>query len=183
MVDKEHPQSSAATGDVDELRKKLPHYVSNWSREVAQEIWDDVTDEHPEARTYAIARWVDAITATQPQQSAESRDEVLREAREFLYQIGHDFPVNEAARRHAVEFADKMGGVIHALNQQQGALAPTDLNKVWGAAEACWASDAPQQCVDLLYYEILRLIRHPVTGFDINDVSAPSSPLSRPKGK
>jgi hypothetical protein len=52
--------------DTEALRSRLPTYVSNWSREVAQEIWDDVTDEHPEARTYAIARWVDALAAQPP---------------------------------------------------------------------------------------------------------------------
>jgi hypothetical protein len=50
----------------------------------------------------------------------------------------------------------------------------TDLNKVWQAAEACWASNAPRQAVDILYYEILRLIGHPITGADINDSAAPA---------
>jgi hypothetical protein len=53
---------------------------------------------------------------------------------------------------------------------------PTDTNKVWQAAEACWASSAPEAAVNVLYYEILRLIGQPVTGLDINAVSAAAEP-------
>jgi hypothetical protein len=58
--------------------------------------------------------------------------------------------------------------------EPQPALAPTDLNKVWEAAEACWASDAPRKAVDILYYEIIRLNGGSVTGGAINKLSAPA---------
>jgi len=46
---------------VEEVRQKLPRYVTNLARSLALEALDDVDAEHPEARSYALARWFDAV--------------------------------------------------------------------------------------------------------------------------
>lgn len=53
----------AAAPTREEIADKRPIYVSELARSLALDAFDDIDDEHPEAKTYALARWFDAILA------------------------------------------------------------------------------------------------------------------------